>query len=154
MKFKEIPLFRAVHRIYPDIERRRGDAWLRDTNKRRELYREVINAFLNFGYEDGFPWSLEAVLVAWATYGKQSKLVPGTEVTKIGLICDLYEKHDQKRCFYEGRHSVPCDDEATVDRIRPASKGGEYTVQNCVLACSKHNTARSDKRISDFVNEE
>lgn len=151
MTFDDIPLFQAVRKVYPEISGPRADQWLRDVDKRNELYRKIMNAYLDLGHVSGFPWNIEAVLAAWAAYGKQPKL-EGSGERKIDLICSLFEQHHQKACFYAGRGQGACDTEVTVDRIKPGSEGGAYTVANCVLACQTHNSARGNRSLDEFLS--
>ena len=83
----------------------------------------------------------DVILAEAITYRKSSKRK---------LLAELIEVHGS-RCIYAGRGLGECSDELEVDRIRPGSKGGEYTMANCVVSCRSHNGARSDKSFEDYI---
>ena len=69
---------------------------------------------------------------------------------KLDIIVELCERNGPT-CFYSDRGLGDCSDDVHLDRIRPGSRGGEYTIANCVLSCGRHNTMRGDKAIEEFL---
>lgn len=51
---------------------------------------------------------------------------------------------DNYRCGYCGLHAT------TIDHILPKSKGGNHTWENCISACSKCNTKKGSKILSEL----
>ena len=62
-------------------------------------------------------------------------------------------KFHGRRCFFGARGLGECSDDIDLDRIIPGSRGGEYTVENCFLACSRHNRQRGDRSIEAYLAE-
>jgi 5-methylcytosine-specific restriction endonuclease McrA len=53
---------------------------------------------------------------------------------------------DNKRCVYCGSK-----DNLTIDHVRPRSKGGKTTADNCVTACRSCNQAKGSMSIEEFL---
>lgn len=145
MKFEEIQLYQAIARAYQKAEKPRSAQWL--ISRQRDLYAMIVNEMDDFTL--GVPWPLVDVIAAWDSYGKQSSMQGGDD-TKIDIICELAKFHSP-HCFYRNRGRGECSGEVDLDRIFPGSRGGIYTVENCVISCSKHNRQRQDKSIEDFI---
>ena len=70
-------------------------------------------------------------------------------ISKLQLIVEVAKRRGTQ-CFYAPLGG--CSADVEIDRIRPGSKGGKYTIANCVLACRAHNNARRDRSIEEFLN--
>ncbi len=70
--------------------------------------------------------------------------------TKNRLKCDVSIAHG-RNCFYANRGLGECSEEVELDRIVPESRGGRYTLENCLIACAKHNGARGDQSIEVYL---
>jgi hypothetical protein len=70
---------------------------------------------------------------------------------KMRLMAEVAERFGA-RCFYRDRGKGACSEECDLDRIIPGSRGGEYKLENCHIACSKHNRERGDKTIEEYLS--
>lgn len=59
---------------------------------------------------------------------------------------NLYQR-DNFTCQYCGSHLPP--DRLSIDHIRPRSKGGKTSWDNCVLACVRCNTRKADRSLTE-----
>lgn len=68
------------------------------------------------------------------------------------------KKHHTLACFYCGKkdlkkQSDSNSDLATLDHVKPLSKGGEqFHSSNLVVACFTCNSRKKDKDIDEFIN--
>jgi len=104
---------------------------------RERVYR-AIHALLS----PGIHFSIDQCCQAWVGYCKRGKENDNTIV--VG-------KTHGVRCFWAGRGRGPCDGEMSVDRLVPGSRGGLYRLENCVIACRRHNSVRGDRTIEEFL---
>jgi len=89
-----------------------------------------------------------AIKDAWGSF-RRNKV--DEDMHKKQLIVDVFNR-DGARCFYAGRGLGDCSEDVQLDRIKPETRGGKYTIGNCVLACGCHNKMRGDKDLEDFLN--
>ena len=54
------------------------------------------------------------------------------KVPKTRLKCEVSLTHGST-CFYANRGAGPCCNEVDLDRIIPETRGGQYTVENCII---------------------
>lgn len=147
MTFEELPLFIAIRKTYGDVENPRSSKYAINEAARLHIYHRI---FLNYpDYSRGFPWSPEQVLTMFDRYGK-SPCAKGADTKKDELTCDVALTHG-RTCFYANRGLGVCDEDVELDRIVPESRGGSYTVENCLIACRTHNNARRDTNIEDYI---
>lgn len=141
MTFDDLPLYQAVHKVYQAVEQPGSDDWISHNAKR--AYSLVLTEIVNSGgwTEQGIPWSMERVVEVWRDLRK---------APKARLKCEVSLTHGS-RCFYANRNAGPCSAEVDLDRIIPESRGGQYTLENCIIVCSAHNRARGDRLIEDFL---
>jgi hypothetical protein len=66
------------------------------------------------------------------------------------IILEHARKMTRAECFYKGKVGTGCSDEVDLDRVKPGKRGGEYTMGNTVLACSKHNRQRGCKEVVEY----
>jgi hypothetical protein len=135
MKFLQVDLYRAVYAA------RNSDLDLpvdpQSTTEREQIYR-AIQAKLP---PDVF-YTLDDICSAWVGYRKNGR--------KHDLTVDVANAHGC-RCFWANRGLGPCSDDLTVDRLVPGSLGGQYTVENCVVSCGRHNSKRGNRTIEEML---
>ena len=83
------------------------------------------------------------------------------ELTARSLMHDLlcFRSSDAKRMFREGikaRDGHKCvycgsSENLTIDHVRPKSKGGTDTADNCVTACRPCNQAKGSMHVDVFM---
>jgi hypothetical protein len=141
MRFDEMSLYIAVHRVYACVEKPGSDDWISENAK--AAYKLVLMQLVEMeGWTDhGIAYSMERMVQVWRDMRK---------APKIRLKCEVILAHGGK-CFYAGRGVGPCSDEADLDRIVPESRGGRYAIENCVVACTAHNRARGDRAIEEYL---
>lgn len=140
MTFEEIPLYRAIYNV------RKGGAILPADPvlpKDRDNVAQYIHEHLPEYMKYGGPYLRGDMLKGWRDYRKMSD--GKAELTV------LVGAHSGDRCFWSGRVSGACTPDATLERLTPGKRGGEYTLANCVLACGSHNSARGDKTVEEFL---
>jgi 5-methylcytosine-specific restriction endonuclease McrA len=67
-------------------------------------------------------------------------------------------RRELRRQLFEGRERVPCCfcareltfEEATLEHIRPKSRGGPTTIENLTLSCEPCNSARGEMGYEKF----
>jgi 5-methylcytosine-specific restriction endonuclease McrA len=73
-------------------------------------------------------------------------------------IREYVRRHKTLECFYCGkgplkRQSDSNDDLATLDHVKPLSKGGErFHSSNLVIACYRCNSRKKDLSVEEFKN--
>lgn len=144
MTFDEIPLYETIHDVYRETDKPRAERWVHEDKE--ELCRRIQSALpLSTPFTDYRQW-----LRAWIQYGKSTHKENGDKLA--ALIVEIARTHG-RRCFWANRGKGPCANEVTIDRLVPGSRGGKYVIENCVLACSIHNTQRSDRTVEEFLRE-
>jgi len=142
MIFDDLPLYEAVYNVYQLADNPRSDSWLLPPKCER------LCRMLQGELPIGAPFTMEQMLQVWGTFGRA--LTVEGEMKKSELIVLVARTHG-RRCFYCGRGKGECSNEVTLDRIVPGSRGGKYTVENCMLACSAHNTQRGNQPLEQFL---
>jgi hypothetical protein len=124
------------------VEKPAGEPWLDNI---RETYKLVLREIVDCGCfpDEGIPWSVEQTRTAWRQLRK-------TAGDKLKLTCEVAVIHGS-HCFYDNRGVGECSVEVDLDRIVPESRGGRYSIENCLIACSKHNRSRGDQTIESFL---
>lgn len=143
MTADELPTFIAIYRVERLIDERRtagedlppfgSDDWLIDPARRADLL-SMIQSFL---VPD------ESLLRNYIRYRKSGD-------KRLRLMVEVAIAHGAT-CFFRGRGRGECSDEVDLDRIVPGSRGGEYTLENCQIACSRHNRERGDRTIEEYL---
>ena len=146
MTFDDLPLYDAVYAVRKAMEAAGenpgSDDWTADEQKRRELTGRIVAALTT---------DTEQRMIDAFIGFRKSPNVDGKK--KIELIMDVRRAHGDQ-CFYRGRGRGECSEEVDLDRIVPGSRGGRYTVENCMLVCSRHNRMRGDQAIEEFCRTE
>lgn len=141
MKFSELDLYQSVAEVYADLQaegkRVRSDEWLLDGAT--ELTQRIVLAMTKSSEPE--------LLRTFLTYAKAPR--NGADVPKLHLTIEVARQRGHK-CFYAMLGN--CSEDVHLDRILPGSRGGQYTLANCVLSCGRHNTMRGDQPISEFLN--
>lgn len=144
MRFEELPLYIAVYEercnMMANGENPGAEDWTTKEESRRNLTARVTaRLFTNVD---------QAIVDAWIA-ARKCQTVAGDK-KKIDLLVEVALQHGPK-CFYANRGKGACSDDVHLDRIIPGSRGGEYTLANCVLSCGLHNTSRGNKSIEEFL---
>ena len=142
MRFSELPLYCAIHRVRESIRKMSEEGSSESLSSSYWERGEGAIELTRMISEELVVGPNESYIEAFVRYRKQGN-VSQEKLKKLDIIAALY-CHSQ-RCFYEGRGLGPCSEEVDLDRIIPGSKGGEYTVPNCIISCSAHNRQRGDK---------
>jgi len=71
-------------------------------------------------------------------------------LAKRRIIIGHARKLQQIECFYQGKLTTQCSREVDLDRIKPGKRDGQYTIENTVLSCSRHNRSRGGKEVEQF----
>jgi hypothetical protein len=141
--FSELPLYQAISRVRKSIlddgDKPGAEEWFIDDDKRKEFCRRVITEMID----------VDAAIIKAAMQFRKGTCVDGFK--KIELMLLVAELHGGV-CFYASRGLGPCSDDVQLDRIIPGSRGGKYSVSNCVLACGAHNSLRGDLSIEEFFS--
>lgn len=144
MKFEELSLYDAIMTVREEMEAAGespgADKWITDEDLRIAITQRVMRHLLKDADQ--------AIINAWCTFRKGVNLAP--DLKKVELIVCVARIHGA-RCFYANRGRGPCSEDVHIDRLIPGSRGGQYTLQNCVLACGTHNTMRQDKPLEEFL---
>lgn len=142
MTFDELPLYLAVYRVQRQVEKPGSDDWISIDAK--EMYKRVLTELVDgmSCTDKGIPYSLDQTVAAWRNIRKGGE--------KIRLLCQVaLEQGD--RCFYAKRGKGECNQEVTLERIIPGDEEGIYTLENCMIACSFHNTSRGKMPIESYL---
>lgn len=145
MKFQELDMLCAVYDVRTNMEcaneQPGAEEWTTDETKRKELTRRILQAL---------GCTVQQILIlidVWIAFRKSSN-VNGKK--KLALLVEVARLHGRK-CFYANRGLGECSDEIDLERLIPETRGGQYTVENCVLSCSRHNRMRGDKSLEDML---
>lgn len=137
MKREELDIYLAIQEVYTEVPNPRSDRWV--TSELETLCRLV---------QERMPLDAqfrEAVATAWAAYGKSASIDDAGK--RIELTCTVARTHGRE-CFWKQRGKGECSDDVTlgrVDHTRP------HSVANCLIECSRHNTARQTKSIDAYL---
>lgn len=141
MTFADLPLYKAVYRVFMAVEKPGSDEWISQNAK--TAYKLVLLQIVDdeAWTEQGIPYSQDRVIEVWRTLRKN---------LTTRLKCQVASMHGS-RCFYANRGLGACSEEVDLDRIVPEDRGGKYTVENCVVVCSFHNRSRGKQSVEEYV---
>lgn len=135
MTFDELPLYEAIH----DVRNQE--------NPGIDMYRiedqQKLVSLILARLVPPVPWGSSEIVNAWVAY---RKLPNG----KGPLTINVARAHGRK-CFYANRGVGNCNNQVSIDRLIPGSREGEYTIENCVIACGFHNSQRNDQTIEEYL---
>lgn len=147
MLFSDFPMYEAIYEVRNQMiaagESPGTEAWYVDDEKRMEFCRRVVTQMVLDSDQE--------ILNAAVAFRKGSK-AEGTEIKKLDLLMMVAKVHG-RTCFYAGRGFGACSADVHLDRLVPGSRGGKYTVENCVVSCGRHNSMRSDRSMEEFLSE-
>lgn len=141
MRFDEIPVYRAVRAAFANTDKPcsgddSGNVW-------PERWLFTMQFWVTTAQDDDVPPSMSQVRAVWLQMRKS-----GGE--KLKLTVDVGNVHGWQ-CAYKNRGVGDCSETVDLDRITPDSRGGQYTVENCQIACALHNRSRGDKPIEAYL---
>lgn len=142
MTFDELPLYEAVYDVYRLVDNPRSERWL-------TADAEVLCRNIQDHLPIGHPYKMSDMLDAWMRFGKSGTVEGGAK--KLELLVSVARLHGRK-CFWASRGLGECTSEVTIDRLLPGSRGGLYSPENCILACSFHNSQRADRTIEEYLS--
>lgn len=143
LTFSDLPLQQAIRLLFNDPGFTRSERLLIEDAGREWILQKVIS-FLPT--EMVGRYRFEHILLSVNQFRKMDR----THREKRLIILEHAENLKEARCFYEGKVSTDCVETVDLDRVRPGSRGGEYTVENTVLSCSRHNRQRGCKEVVEY----
>lgn len=136
MTFDDLPLYEAIYDTKRDHPKLPGDPVI--SSDRDDVMRAVCE-YLPIPCR----YSVDDIMRAWVQYRKSG----GNSELTVRVA-----KMHGRRCFMRGRGKGECSSLVHLDRIVPGCRGGEYTVENCVLLCSTHNVSRGGRSIEEYLS--
>ena len=144
--FDDLPLQEAVRRLFEDPQFVRTEALLIEQEGREWVLQKVI---ANLPNDCIGRYSFERILLSVNQFRKLNQ----EHLKKRLIILEHARKMTHPECFYRGKVGTDCSNEVDLDRVRPGKRGGEYTVENTVLSCSRHNRQRGCKEVAEYWNQ-
>lgn len=133
--FDDLPLLEAIRQLFDNPGFIRSEATL-ISDAGREWTLQNLISFLPHDMVGAYRFEHMLLLV------NQFRKLNKDHKHKRLIILDHAKKMKKPQCFYADKLTTPCSQEIDLDRIKPGKRGGEYTVENTVLSCSKHNRSR------------
>ncbi len=133
--FADLPLQEAVRKLFEDSAFVRSEALLITDAGREWVLQKIISSLPK---ELIGTYRFEHILLSVNQFRKLNK----DHVQKRLIILEHARNMLKPQCFYQGKVSSICSNEVDLDRVKPGKRGGEYSVENTVLSCSKHNRQR------------
>lgn len=146
LTFDDLPLQEAVRKLFEDPEFVRSESLLITDVGREWVLQKVIG---NLSKPLIGHYRFEHILLSVNQFRKLNK----DHVRKRLIILEHARNMRNPRCFYEGKVSTPCSSEVDLDRVKPGKRGGEYSVDNTELSCSRHNRQRGCKEAVQYWNQ-
>jgi len=141
--FDDLHLLEAIRQLFEDPTHIRSEIALISDVGREQTLQKVI-ALLP--HELVGRYRFERILLLVNQFRKLGK----EHRSKRILILQHAKNMKDPHCFYKGKLSTPCSDEIDLDRVKPGKRGGEYSIENTVLSCSKHNRSRGCAEVEKF----
>jgi hypothetical protein len=141
--FDDLPLQEAVRKLFEDPEFVRTESLLIEEQGREWVLQKVI---ANLPKERVGKYRFEKILLSVNQFRKLDK----EHLKKRLIILEHARKMTAPECFYKGKVTSECSNEVDLDRVKPGKRGGEYTVRNTVLSCSRHNRQRGCKKVVEY----
>jgi hypothetical protein len=135
LTFDDLPLQQAIKTLFDDPEFVRSESLL-ITDVGREWVLQKVIACLPTALIGHYRF--EHILLSVNQFRKLNK----EHIEKRLIIIEHARNMRDPKCFYEGKVGTPCSNEIDLDRVKPGKRGGQYSVDNTVLSCSKHNRQR------------
>ena len=141
--FDDLPLLEAVKKLFEDPEFVRTEALLIEEQGREWVLQKVI---ANLPKGNIGKYRFEKILLSVNQFRKLNQ----AHLKKRLIILEHARKMTTPECFYKGKVGTECSNEVDLDRVKPGRRGGEYTVQNTVLSCSRHNRQRGCQEVVNY----
>ncbi len=147
LTFDDLPLQEAIKKLFEDAEFVRSESLLITDVGREWVLQKVISSLPKdlIGH-----FRFEHILLSVNQFRKLNQ----DHIQKRLIILEHARNMRKPRCFYGGKVGTPCSEEIDLDRVKPGKRGGDYTVDNTVLSCSKHNRQRGCKEVLSIGNNE
>lgn len=141
--FDDLPLHESVRQLFDDPEFVRTESLLIEDAGREWVIQKVISYLPrdHIGH-----YRFERILLAVNQFRKLNQ----EHRKKRLIILEHTRKMTRAECFYKGKVGTECSNEVDLDRVMPGKRGGEYTLRNTVLACSRHNRQRGCKEVAEY----
>jgi len=144
--FDDLPLQEAVRTLFGDAEFVRTESLLIEQEKREWVLQKII---ANLPHDCIGKYSFERILLSVNQFRKLNQ----EHLKKRLIILEHARKMTSFECFYKGKVGSQCSNEVDLDRVKPGKRGGEYSVENTVLSCSKHNRQRGCREVVEYWNQ-
>lgn len=141
--FDDLPLLEAVRKLFARSDFVRTESLLIEQVGREWVLQQII-ASLPREYVGEY--SFERILLSVNQFRKLSQ----AHLKKRLIVLEHARKMVVAECFYKGKVGSECSVEVDLDRVKPGDRGGEYTVDNTVLSCSRHNRQRGCKEVVKY----
>ncbi|HLA86128.1 MAG TPA: hypothetical protein VJL29_15180 [Thermoguttaceae bacterium] len=141
--FDDLPLQEAVRKLFEDPEFVRTESLLIEERGREWILQKII---ANLPQECIGKYRFETILLSVNQFRKLNQ----EHLKKRLIILEHARKMTVHECFYRGKVETECSKEVDLDRVKPGKRGGEYTLENTVLSCSKHNRQRGCKEVVEY----
>ena len=143
LTFDDLPLQEAIKKLFEDIEFVRSESLLiTDVGREWVLQKIISNLPSNLiGH-----YRFEHILLSVNQFRKLNK----EHIRKRLIILEHARNMKQAQCFYQGKVATVCSAAIDLDRVKPGKRGGEYSIENTVLSCSKHNRQRGCKEVAEY----
>ncbi|MBN2218057.1 MAG: hypothetical protein JW719_11850 [Pirellulales bacterium] len=141
--FDDLPLQEAIRKLFEDSEFVRTESLLIEEEGREWVLQKII---ANLPRECIGKYRFERILLSVNQFRKLNR----EHLKKRLIILEHARKMTVSECFYRNKIGTECSSEVDLDRVKPGKRGGEYTVENTVLSCSKHNRQRGCKEVVEF----
>lgn len=141
--FDDLPLQEAVRKLFAQSDFVRTESLLIEQEGREWVLQQIIASLPR---ECIGRYSFERILLSVNQFRKLNQ----EHLKKRLIILEHARKMVVHECFYKGKVGSECSNEVDLDRVKPGGRGGEYTVDNTVLSCSKHNRQRGCKEVVKY----
>lgn len=135
--FDQIPLYEAVCDVMAELEDPGSDEW-------PVLRQDELLVWVRNSLPVGVHYASLEMLEAWMRMRKASEY-------KLVLMVEVARKHG-RQCYIANRGKGECSEYVSVERIKPGAFGGKYSVENCILMCSRHNSQRGCKTLEEYLS--
>ncbi len=143
LTFDDLPLQDAIAKLFDSPGFVKSELTLISDEGREWILQSVISLLpqTHIG-----AYRFEHILLSINQFRKMGK----ESLAKRRIIIGHARKLQQIECFYQGKLTTQCSHEVDLDRIKPGKRDGQYTIENTVLSCSRHNRSRGCKEVEQF----
>lgn len=141
--FDDLPLQQAIAGLFDEQDFVRSEVLLISEAGREWILQQVIS---KLPHEMIGKYRFERILLSVNQFRKMDK----QGLAKRKIVIEHASKVQKAECFYRGKLATECTEEVDLDRIKPGKRAGEYTTENTVLSCSRHNRSRGSKEVEEF----